>query len=177
MMDKVVGVHWQDTFVPDTPLLEIFIRGSLVYLIIFVLLRVFRRGSGGIGISDILVLVLIADAAQNAMASNYTSLPDGILLVGTIIFWSFFLDWLGYRYPRIRQFTYPDPIPLVLNGQRVRAHLQQVLITDTELDSHFRLQGIDSIARVKNSYVEGDGRISVIEQEEKQHDEPERAVS
>jgi uncharacterized membrane protein YcaP (DUF421 family) len=176
MMEQIFGVHWHDTFVPDTPLIEIFIRGSLVYLIIFLLLRMFRRGSGAVGISDILVLVLIADAAQNAMASNYTSLPDGILLVATIIFWSFFLDWLGYRSPRIRRFTYPDPLPLMLNGQRVGENLRHVLITDTELESHFRLQGIENIARVKNSYVEGDGRISVIEQEEHRHEEPEREV-
>jgi uncharacterized membrane protein YcaP (DUF421 family) len=176
MMNNVTGVQWHDMFVPDTPLLEIFIRGSLVYLIILLLLRVFRRGSGALGVTDMLVLVLIADAAQNAMASTYTSLTDGVLLVGTIIFWSFLLDWLGYHYPRVRRFTYPDPYPLVRNGQRIRENLGHVLITDTELESHFRLQGIESIERVKNSYVEGDGRISVIEQEEQRHDEPERDV-
>jgi uncharacterized membrane protein YcaP (DUF421 family) len=173
-MDKVIGMDWHDTFVPDTPLLEIVIRGSLIYLIILLLLRRFRRGAGSVGVTDMLVLVLIADAAQNAMAAEYTSLTDGVVLVGTIILWSFFLDWLGYHHPKVQRLIYPDPVPLVRNGKRIQENLRNVLISDSELDSHFRLQGIENSSRVRSSYVEGDGRISVIEQDENRHEEPER---
>ena len=69
-----------------------------MYFVIFGLLRVVLRGrTGGTTMSDLLVLVLIADAAQNAMADDYTSLASGTLLVATIIGWSFALDWLAYR--------------------------------------------------------------------------------
>ena len=72
------NVNWHDVFVPDTPLLEIFVRGTIVYLAIFALLRfVLTRQSGNLGVTDLLVIVLIADAAQNAMASEYKSVPDG----------------------------------------------------------------------------------------------------
>jgi len=50
------------------------------------LLRFVRRQVGSLSVNDLLVLVLIADAAQNAMAGEYKSVPDGIVLVGTIIF-------------------------------------------------------------------------------------------
>jgi hypothetical protein len=43
----------------------------------------------------VLVVVLIADAAQNAMASEYKSITEGLILVTTIVFWDYFLDWLG----------------------------------------------------------------------------------
>src|SRR3954454_9868071 len=99
-MDKITGMDWHGTFVPDTPLLEIFIRGTLVYFLIFVMLRVIpKRQIGTVGITDLLVIVLIADAAQNAMAAQYNSLTDGILLVATLIFWSAILDWLGFHFP------------------------------------------------------------------------------
>jgi uncharacterized membrane protein YcaP (DUF421 family) len=71
------------------------VRGSTVYLTLFFLLRiVLRRESGGMGITDLLVIVLLADAVQNAMAGDYHSVPDGLLLGATLIFWSFALDWL-----------------------------------------------------------------------------------
>jgi len=43
------------------------------------------------------VLLLIADAAQNGMASDYKSITDGVILVTTIIGWEYILDWLGFR--------------------------------------------------------------------------------
>jgi uncharacterized membrane protein YcaP (DUF421 family) len=173
-MDKIFGMDWHNTFVPDVPILEMFIRGSLVYLIIFVLLRVFLKQSGAIGVTDLLVLVLIADAAQNAMAANYNSLTDGIALVSTLVFWSVALDWLGYRFPRVQRFTYPNPLLLVRNGIPIKKNLHRELITEEELMSQLRLQGVDQLSEVKDAYLEGDGRISVIELAEHRHDPPER---
>ena len=72
------------------------VRGTAAYLFLFVLLRLTKRQTGSLSVSDLLVLVLIADAAQNAMAGDYKSLPDGLILVSAIVFWSFALDWLGY---------------------------------------------------------------------------------
>jgi len=74
-------------------------------LALFLLLRlVLKRQSGNMGVTDLLVIVLIADAAQNAMASDYKSVPDGLLLVSTIVFWSYALDWLSYHFPRFGRF-------------------------------------------------------------------------
>jgi uncharacterized membrane protein YcaP (DUF421 family) len=47
---------------------------------------------------DLLLLVLIADAAQNAMAGEYHSISKGLVLCGTLFGWNFLLDWLAYRY-------------------------------------------------------------------------------
>lgn len=83
-MDHLWHIDWAKAFTPTTPL-EIVLRGSLVYLALFILMRfILRREAGTFGITDLLVVVLIADAAQNAMANDYTSITDGILLVGTI---------------------------------------------------------------------------------------------
>ncbi|MES4786098.1 MAG: DUF421 domain-containing protein, partial [Nitrospiraceae bacterium] len=96
-------IDWSRIFIPDTPLFEIILRGTLVYLSIFFLLRVLlKRQAGTVGIADLLVVVLIADAAQNAMANDYHSVTDGLLLVATIVFWSYALDWIGFRFPAIQ---------------------------------------------------------------------------
>ena len=176
-MDHLIGVDWAKTLLPDTPLLEIFLRGTLVYLALFFLLRVvLKRESGGVSITDLLVIVLIADAAQNAMADDYSSIPDGILLVATIIFWSYALNWLGYRFPRVQRFVHPPALPLIRDGRLIRQNMAKELITEEELKSQLRLQGIEDPAAVKVAYIEGDGRVSVIARDGQSNGAPERKM-
>jgi uncharacterized membrane protein YcaP (DUF421 family) len=65
-MKTLFQIDWESVFIPSLHIGEIVLRGTIVYLFLFVLLRILRRGAGAIGISDLLVLVLVADAAQNA---------------------------------------------------------------------------------------------------------------
>ena len=104
------------------------------------------------GIADLLVIVVIADAAQNAMAGTYTSITDGILLICTIIGWNLALDWLAFRVPAIRRVIEPQPVHLVQNGRVIRRNMRKVLLTDEELMSQFRLQGC-MISPMSNSPV------------------------
>jgi uncharacterized membrane protein YcaP (DUF421 family) len=157
------GIDWRAVFLPDTPVLEIVVRGSVMYLAIFALLRfVLRREAGSVGVTDLLVIVLIADAAQNAMATDYTSIADGIVLVATIIFWAYALDWLGFHFPVVQRLIHPPPLPLVKNGRLLRRNMRRELITEDELLSQLRLQGCEDLADVEFAAIEGDGRISVV---------------
>lgn len=156
-------IDWRGIFVPDTPLLETVVRGTVTYLALFALLRfVLKREAGELGITDLLVVVLIADAAQNAMADDYRSVPDGIVLVATIVFWSWALNWLGYRFPRFQRFVYPPALPLVRDGRLLRRNMRRELITEDELLSQLRLQGVSDLSQVEVAAIEGDGQISVI---------------
>ena len=162
-MDNLFIVDWHTMFLIDKPIAEIFVRGSVVYLFLFTLLRfVLKRQTGAVGITDLLVIVLVADAAQNAMADDYRSITDGILLVLTIIFWSYVLNWLGYQFPQLQRLIYPAPLPLIKKGQMLRRNMRRELITEGELMTQLREQGIDNIRTVKAAYIEGDGYISVI---------------
>jgi len=170
-------LNWKQIFVPGVPLLEIFLRGTIVYLSLFALLRlVLKREAGTLAITDLLVVVLIADAAQNAMAAEYHSVTEGLVLVATLVFWSYALDWLGYRYSGIRRFVHPPPLPLVKDGKMLRRNMRQELITEEELMSQCRQQGISDLCDVRAAYMEGDGHISVISREKEQHAKPERAA-
>jgi uncharacterized membrane protein YcaP (DUF421 family) len=168
-----MGVDWHAVFVPKTPPLETVVRGSLVYLALFLLLRlVLKRQSGTVGVTDLLVVVLIADAAQNAMANGYRSVPDGLALVATIVFWSYALDWLGYRFPRLGRLVHPPPLELVRDGKVLWGNLRKELVTLEELQSQLREQGVEDVAGVKSARMEGDGRISVVIREAEQHPRP-----
>jgi uncharacterized membrane protein YcaP (DUF421 family) len=168
-LDKLLQVDWSAVFVPSVPIAEIVLRGTIVYLVLFVFMRfLLKRQTGVIGIADLLVVVLVADAAQNAMASEYRSVTEGAVLVGTIIFWNYALDWLGYRFPAFRRFVRPTPLKLVQNGRMLRRNMEQELITEEELMSQLRQQGVDRLEEVKEAYIEGDGNVSVVTVE---HDE------
>ena len=160
-------VDWQSVLMPDTPLLEIVFRGSVMYLSLFVLLRfVLRRETGALGITDLLVIVLIADAAQNGMAGEYQSISDGIVLVATLVAWSHALDWLSYRFAPFRRLIRPPRETLVRDGEVVREALDREKISVDELMAEIRAHGIDDLRRVRRAYIESDGMISVITRKE-----------
>ena len=89
-MDKLWKVDWEAMFVPAMGLGEIVLRGTLMYLVLFAILRFMgRRQAGHFGPADLLVIVLIADAAQNALGAEYRSITEGALLVLTIVTWEY----------------------------------------------------------------------------------------
>ena len=91
-------MDWKSIFLSDISLFEIILRGSVMYIALFALLRIIlKRQTGTLGMTDLLLITLLADASQNAMAGEYKSVPDGIVLVGTLIFWNYALDWLSFK--------------------------------------------------------------------------------
>lgn len=170
-----MDIDWKSIFVPDVPLLEIFIRGSITYIALFVLLRVvLKRQTGSIGITDLLLFTLIADAAQNSMSDDYTSFTDGFVLVATIILWNYIFDWLSYKFEWFSHLIEPTPLLLIRNGQLLRRNMRKELITEDELMGQLREQGVDDPAKVKEAYMESDGQFSVVQKSAKQHPKTKR---
>ena len=170
-------VDWQKIFVPNTPVLEIIIRGSLTYLSLFVLLRlVLKRESGTMGITDMLLVVLIADVAQNGMADDYRSVTDGVVLVAVIIFWSYALNWLGYHFAFFQRLLKPRKLLLVKDGKMLKQNMQKELVTRSELMSELRANGITGLDRIKEAYMEPSGTVSIICHDEKPQKKREKAV-
>jgi uncharacterized membrane protein YcaP (DUF421 family) len=168
-------MDWKSIFTPDTPLLEIVLRGSLMYIALFAMLRiVLKRQTGTLGMTDLLLITLLADAAQNAMAGEYKSVPDGILLVGTIIFWNYAFDWLSYRSEWFGRLIEPPPLPLIRDGKMLRRNMRMELITEDELRMQLREQGLEDVSKVKAAFIESDGQVSIIQRKAQRHDKPRR---
>ena len=162
----ILGFDVGAALTPDVSLFETVIRGIVTYFSIFILLRLILRGrTSAVAMSDLLVLVLIADAAQNAMASSYNSITNGLVLVATIILCSFTVDWVAYRSERVRHFVHPERKALIVNGRVIRKALAEELITEDELHTQLRLNGVEEISEVKAAYLEGNGEVSVIKRD------------
>jgi uncharacterized membrane protein YcaP (DUF421 family) len=161
-MPAWLDLDWQRMFVPSNPILETVIRGTCMYLSLFAMLRIFRRQTGSLGAADLLVLLLIADAAQNGMADDYKSITDGLILVTTIIGWEYALDWLAFRSEFFKRIVEREPLELIKDGQIQRQSLDTELMTEDDLRSQLREKGVDDLSVVRRSLLEGNGHISVM---------------
>ena len=161
-MDKLFDVDWSSIFIPSDSILEIIIRGTLIYLICFVFLRIARRGIGEIGITDVLIVVMIADAAQNGMSKDYKSVTEGLVLIGTLVFWDYFLDNLGTKSKFFERLLNPPKLCLIQDGEILRRNMRKEMITKEELLEQLRLQGVEDVSEVKKAYLEANGSVSVI---------------
>jgi uncharacterized membrane protein YcaP (DUF421 family) len=159
----MLAFDWRQLFVFTMSPLELFIRGTLTFLFLFALFRfVVRRDVGAIGISDLLVLVIIADASQNAMAGGYKSVIDGFLLISTIIGWSLLLNYLSMKYRFVRRIVLPRPLCLIRDGVKQEKNLRSELISDEELAQMLREHEIENIAEVRRAFLEPDGQFTVL---------------
>jgi uncharacterized membrane protein YcaP (DUF421 family) len=155
-------VDWSRLFVPNGSLAEIFIRGTVIYLVLFAVMRLLpRREVGGLGAADILVIVLIADAVQQGMAGKYESITEALLLAGTIFLWATAIDWLDFRFPNLRLAEGP-PVMVVRNGRVLRRNLDREQVTVDEVMAQLRQHGYENLEDVRSAYIEGDGQFSVV---------------
>lgn len=152
-----------DLFALKVSAAELVVRGTFVYWLLFCVFRfVLRRDVGSVGIADILLLVIIADASQNAMSGAYSTIGEGVVLVLTIVGWNWLLDWASYRFAIVRRFAEPPKLTLIQRGVPQRRNLRREFITMDELEAKLREQGIEKMSDVKVAYLEADGQISVI---------------
>jgi uncharacterized membrane protein YcaP (DUF421 family) len=151
----------------------------VTYLVLLLLIRMVRqRESGGLGITDVLLVVLVADAAGAGLSGDADSIADGVALVLTILFWSVAVDAVAYRFPRLAAILKARPRPLISDGKLNRKAMRRELMTHTEVLSQLRLHGIEDIAVVDRAYIEPNGMISVIrrDHEQAEPDEPPEAL-
>ena len=152
-----------DIFGSTMPILELFVRGSVMYWFLVLVFRlILRRDVGSMGITDFLFIVLLGDAAQNGMIGEATSATDAIVLISTLVFWNVLIDWATYRFPVVERLFAAQRLCLVRNGRRNRRNMRREFISDAELMSKVREEGLEDLSRVKLMYLESDGEISLI---------------
>lgn len=149
------------------PVIELFVRGSVMFWFLVLVFRVvLRRDVGSMGITDFLFVVLLGDAAQNGMIGEATSATDAIVLISTLAFWNFLIDWATWRFPAVERLFTARRLCLVKNGRRNRRNMRREFISDDELMCKVREEGLDDLSGIKAMYLESDGEISLIRQPE-----------
>jgi uncharacterized membrane protein YcaP (DUF421 family) len=147
----------------EYPVWQMMLRGTAIYWFLLVVFRfLLRRDVGSMGVADLLFVVLVADAASNAMQGDYRTIGDGIVLLSTLIGWNFLLDWLSYRFEVISRVLEPPAEVVVKHGKPVHRVLRREMITLEDLAGKLREQGVEHMADVRVARLESDGQLSVI---------------
>jgi len=156
-------MDWQEIFGFSVSPWEILVRGTAMYLGLFLLFRIIiRRRIGAVGMADVLILVIIADAAQNGLAGEYKSVTEGLLLVLVILGWNALIDWLTYKVPALQRVLEPPPLLLIDHGRLLHRNLRHEFISEDELKAKLREHGVTDPRQVAQAYMEADGQVTVI---------------
>ena len=147
---------------PSTAL-DIALRTTVVYIVVFAGLRLSgKREIGQITVFDLVVLLLLANAVQNAMVGPDTSLAGGVLAATVLLALSAAVVHARLRWPQLRQVLEGSPTLLVLHGHPLAGHLRREGLDENALEAALREHGIARLADVEMAVLEVDGSISVV---------------
>ncbi len=143
--------------------LAIVIRTLAVYLLVLAGLRLSgKREIGQMTVFDLVVLLLIANAVQNAMVGPDTSLVGGILAAVVLLLINAAVARLRLRWPRLRSWVEGTPTLLVLHGEVIPEHMRKEGIDEEDLLAALREHGVAELSGVEMAVLEIDGSISVV---------------
>lgn len=155
-----------EMFLLETPLWEIATRGTAVYLIIALVLRLSpKRHIGNVSPNDMIALIIVGTLVADAIVGSAKTATDILLMVMVVLFWDYLINIAEYYFPRARCFAQDSPTLLIHNGVLLHDNLRKEKLTEEELSAHLRKQGVIDIVEVKQAVLEVDGHISVIKKD------------
>jgi uncharacterized membrane protein YcaP (DUF421 family) len=146
-----------------TPWWEIILRTAVVYVVVLVLLRTAgKRELGQMSPVDLVVILVIANAVQNAMTGGDNSLIGGVIAATTLVAVNTAFSRVGHRVPYLQHLFESQPTALMRGGKLIKRNLDRENVEEEELMMAAREHGIDDLAGVDAAYLERDGSISII---------------
>jgi uncharacterized membrane protein YcaP (DUF421 family) len=149
------------------PLLDIAVRCLIVYLTLLVGLRLTgKRQVGQLTPFDLLLLLLLSNAVQNAMVGPDTSVVGGLVAAGTLFAANFVVAKIARGSGSAAELLEGTPTILIRNGDILESNLVQEGISRADLLRALREHGIDDPKLVRLAILEVDGSISVLREDE-----------
>ncbi len=148
-------------------LLEIILRTAIIYIVVLIGIRLSgKREVGQMTPFDLVLLLLISNAVQNAMTGPDTSILGGVVAAVTLLVLNAVVSRLVARNTGIRKLVVGTPSLLVYDGEVIKEHLQKEQITVEALYTALREHGISNLNNVHQAILEIDGTISVLTKDE-----------
>jgi uncharacterized membrane protein YcaP (DUF421 family) len=148
--------------------LNLAVRGFVVYLWVLILVRISgKRQIGQMGPTEFVAILLISNAVQNSMNGGDNSLLGGMLLASVLIFLSWTISVLTYRFKTAQNIFEGSPTLLVHKGKVVKENLTREHLRMSELITLLRKQGMHDVKEVASAVLEADGTLVVTRADEK----------
>ena len=150
-------------WIMSLPWWEFILRGIIVYFFLIVLLRLTgKRQIGQMAPFDLVLLLVLSNAVQNAMNGGDNSVIGGIISAVSLVGTNWVVGLLTYKSKRMEALVEGRPEVLIHNGKLFEETLQQTKITHHELMTALREAGCATVEDVRGALLETDGNISVI---------------
>jgi len=143
----------------------LIIAGSSVAVYIFILLalRLFgKKEISQLSVMDLVFVLLISNAVQNAMVGPDTSLLGGLCAAGTLFLLNGIFRLVTYKFPKLSRLMQGQAVMLIYQGSVIKENLRKTKISLDELNEALREHGASSAAEVDLAVLEQDGQISVL---------------
>ncbi|MCX8523448.1 DUF421 domain-containing protein [Chryseobacterium formosus] len=148
------------------PILDVVLRSVCVYLFMMIAIRLFGKNQlSQLNAGDVVLLLLISNAVQNAMVGQNTSLEGGIIAALVLFIANFIVKRLMFSNKSFASLMEADPVILVKDGVEDSVALRKVKISSDELNEAIREHGVETMENVKLAILEVDGNISVVSQD------------
>src|SRR5438270_6124636 len=155
---------------PETAVLALVVRSVVVYVFLMVALRLAgRRELGQMTTFDLVLLLVLANAVQNAINAGDNSLTSGLISAATLLVINFAVGEATYRWRWFERLVQGRPCPLVREGKLILRNMKKERITLEELRSALRKQGIDGVSQCKHAQLESDGTLTAVRHDVTQH--------
>lgn len=137
---------------------------AAVYLFLVLAIMVFgKREIGQLSITDLVFILLISNALQNAMVNgDWNSLWVGFVAALTLFVLNAVFKKLVYRSPKLNKLIEGEPVLLIYHGKLNKENIKKEQITENELEGAIRESGFGNISDVSMAKLEIDGNISVV---------------
>lgn len=135
----------------------------VIYLFIVIAIRLFgKKELAQLSVVDMVFILLISNAVQNAMVGSDSTLSGGLVAATTLFVVNYVLKYLQYKFPKFGKIVEGDATMLIYKGKILQSHLKMAKITEDELMQAVREHGVASVKEVDLAIMEVDGNISVL---------------
>ena len=149
-------------WIPQESVLDLFIRGIVVYLGLFALLRIIgKKHVGELSPFDLVVLLVISETVDGSLIGDDHSLTGGLISAATLVVVVQLVGYFTWRFKTVEKFVDGLPRILVRHGHVCDDTLNREQVTRSELLESLRREGHSSLTNVRFAVLETDGSITI----------------
>jgi uncharacterized membrane protein YcaP (DUF421 family) len=157
--------------------MDTVVRAVAIYLFLLLLFRLAgTRTLTSITAFDFILLLIISEAAQNAMVGNDYSIVNAVVLIGTLVLTDIAFSLVKQWFPRVERLLDGLPLVIVEHGRPLRDRMAKARVDEDDVMAAAReLQGLEHLGQIKYAVLERGGSISIVPEERRRSSE-ERAA-
>lgn len=144
--------------------MESIIRAAVVYVVVLILFRISgKRSLAEVTSFDLVLLLIISEATQQAMIDNDNSMTNSLLIVATLIGMNILFSVIATRWKPFQKLVEDVPLVILEDGRPLQQRMRKERVEEDEiLEAARASQGLERLDQIKYAILERTGRITIV---------------